>query len=342
MPGRYDLRMGWRNAALGAFQRIGGVPALKRWYGHDSLTVLAYHRVVDHTAPDFVGLVRNVSASPESFEEQMRMVGREYNPVALGDLAAALDGTSLPERALLVTFDDGYRDNHDQALPILSEYSIPMVVFLATDHIGSDQPFWWDLVAWMFESAGPRIAELPLLGPTSWEEPHDAAVAWVAAAKDVFDLERISALSELGDALGTPPIWSAFANNHLDWDLVRAMQRSGVAIGAHTCSHPILARLEPAEARRQVVASVEKVTVETGVPPTAFAYPNGLPGDFDDDSVSAVSEAGIDLAFTLLPGPARRREFLGDPLRIPRVYIHHADDIVRFRAKCAGVARLIR
>jgi peptidoglycan/xylan/chitin deacetylase (PgdA/CDA1 family) len=334
--------MGWRNTALGAFQKFGGVSLLERWYGRDSLTVLAYHRVVDHTAADFVGFVRNVSASPESFDAQMRMVRSEYNPVSLDDVSAALAGEPLPDRALLVTFDDGYRDNHDDALPILAEYSIPMTVFLATDHIGSDQPFWWDHVAWLFATAGKASFELPLVGPTTWGDPHDAAVLWVAAAKEVSNSERVTAVADLAVALGAPNLGSAFARNHLDWDMVRSMKARGVAFGAHTCSHPILARLEPLEARRQIMASVEKVATEIGTAPAGFAYPNGLPGDFDDDSVSAVGDAGIDLAFTLSSGPARRSEFLGDPLRIPRVYIHHADDIVRFRANCAGIPRLIK
>ena len=153
--------MRWRNLAIRAFRGVGGLRIVGGWFGRHRLTVLAYHRVVDHTASGFLGFVQNASASPESFAEQMRVVAAEYNPVSINDVADAVEGRPLPDRALLVTFDDGYRDNHDLALPTLTEYSIPAVVFLATDHIGSDDPFWWDRVAWMFETKGPGEAKLP-------------------------------------------------------------------------------------------------------------------------------------------------------------------------------------
>jgi peptidoglycan/xylan/chitin deacetylase (PgdA/CDA1 family) len=120
------------------------------------------------------------------------------------------------------------------------------------------------------------------------------------------------------------------------------MQNRKVSFGAHTCSHAILSRLNLDGARDEVVRSVERVAQETGQMPIGFAYPNGLPGDYPDPVVDAVGETGIALGFTLSPGPARRREYYGDPLRIPRVYVHHADDLVSFGAKLAGIPRFIR
>ena len=141
--GRYPWAMRWRRLAISAFRAVGGLRIVGRWFGRDRLAVLAYHRVVDHAASGFVGFVQNASASPESFAEQMRLVAAKYNPISISDVTDAVDGRLLPDRALLVTFDDGYRDNYDVALPTLTEYSIPAVVFLATNHIGSDDPFWW-------------------------------------------------------------------------------------------------------------------------------------------------------------------------------------------------------
>ena len=334
--------MGWRHLALSGFVRLGGNRLVERWFGRDRLTVLAYHRVVDHTAPTFVGFVGNASAGPEEFARQMRVVARRHNPVSIDDVVATLGGRPLPERAVLVTFDDGYRDNHDLAFPILSELSIPAVVFLATDHIGSDEPFWWDRVAWMFGSAGPGRAELPVLGPTSWKDSHKITVRWVAAAKQLAEPKKAASVADLADVLGAPDIGSTFAGSHLSWDMVRAMQAHNFAIGAHTCGHPILSRLDPGSARREVICSVERVREETGQTPIGFAYPNGLPGDYNDAVVEAVGEAGIILGFTLSPGPAHKREYAADPLRIPRVYIHHTDDSVTFGAKVAGISRFLR
>lgn len=198
--------MSWRRLAFSAFGAVGGLRIVERWFGRDRLTVLAYHRVVDHAASGFLGFVQNASASPESFAEQMRLVAAEYDPISISDVADAVDGRLLPDRALLVTFDDGYRDNYDVALSTLTEYSIPAVVFLATDHIGSDDPFWWDRVAWMFDTTGPGEKVLPVLGQASWESTGEVAERWIAAVKSLAELEKKVAIDQLDEVLVAPEV----------------------------------------------------------------------------------------------------------------------------------------
>jgi peptidoglycan/xylan/chitin deacetylase (PgdA/CDA1 family) len=333
--------MGWKRRAVAAFDRLGGNRVVARWFGRDRLTVLAYHRVVDPHADDFVGLSSNVSASPDAFAEQMRWVARNATPVAMSEVVAALEGASLPERSVLVTFDDGYLDNHDTAWPILREHGIPGTIFLATDHIGSDEPFWWDRVAWTFWNASHRPDTVALLGPADWTDPRRMSTDWVEAAKRLPRDEKLAQIDALEAALRPPDPAPAFARTHLDWGHVRTMHRHGVGFGAHTCSHPILTSVAAAEAAREIEGSVRRIGEELGAPPESFAYPNGLEGDFDDAVVGAVAAAGIRLAFTLIPGPARLSELRADPLRVRRVYVHHHDDLARFKAKVAGIPRLL-
>jgi peptidoglycan/xylan/chitin deacetylase (PgdA/CDA1 family) len=334
--------MGWRHFAAAAFDSAGGTRLLGRWFGRQRLTVLAYHRVADPYADGFAGFVRNVSATPESFVDQMQWMARNTNPVSEADVVAAIGGVApLPERASLVTFDDGYRDNYDAALPILREHSIPAIVFLATDHIGTARPLWWDRAAWSIEHASRHPASIPILGAVNWNDLHTVAVDWIESAKRVDTPTQRAALDELVTMLEPPSPNEAFSRMHLDWDVVREMQSHGVTFGGHTKSHPVLSRLESDAARAEVIDSIERVAAETGRPVVSFAYPNGLEGDFDDSHVAAVRDAGASLGFTLVPGPARKREFLADPYRIRRVYVHHKNDRPVFSAKVAGLPRLI-
>lgn len=333
--------MGWKHTALSAVRRVGGLRLLGGHYGRDRLTVLAYHRVIDAFVPGFAGYRGNVSATPDEFATQMQWIAERMNPVSLEAVAASLEGAALPERPVLVTFDDGYRDNLDEAQPILQAHDVPAAVFLATDHIGTAIPFWWDLVAWAFDRTDLEAADLPLLGVASWEPGRPPVRQWIDQAKTVQDGQKHDAVAALRDVLAVPDPTADFAAMLLSWDQVREMSDTGWSIGAHTCTHPILTRLAPAAAALEVRGSIDRVRSEIGEPVLGFAYPNGQPGDFDDASLAAVGQAGVPLGFTLAPGPTRRGELLADPLAVRRVYVHHGDDETRFAAKLAGVPRLM-
>ena len=334
--------MGVKRAVLDIARRTGVLRAVGATFGSDRLTVLAYHRITDHTDPAFSTYAGNVSAGLEEFARQMDWVSARFQPVGIDDVAAAVEGrASLPKRPLLVTFDDGYADNHESALPILRERGIPAALFLTTDVVGTRTGFWWDRAAWCFRNTQQIEADLPGIGPASWESGDTGAVArrWIEAMKVVPEDRKLAALGDLPAALGVSVPDDAFDGLVLTWDEVRAMTVGGVAMEAHTLTHPILTRVGPDEARRQIEGSRDRVEAETGRRPVGLAYPNGQPGDVDEAVRSIVAEAGFSVAFTLAPGPARHREVVADPLMIRRIYVHRGDGLHRFAAKVHGLAR---
>lgn len=328
--------MGFKGALL-AFGRTTGawrLPGIP--YGPHRLTVLAYHRVAGAEAAGFLG---NVSATHLEFAAQVDWLTAHMTPVSLDDVVAAIDGGPLPRRPVLVTFDDGYRDNLTDALPVLEGRAIRPVVFLATDHIDTGAPFWWDRAADAFAASPEREADLPLLGVRRWEEPRQVARDWIAAAKEVPDREMREHLDHLERRLGVEPSPGPAL---LSWDDVAAMGRRGVAFGAHTRRHAILTRIDRDDARAEIGGSVDRVREATGSAPAGFAYPNGRARDLDSAVETMVGATGVRAAFTLVPGPARVSEMRRHPLRIRRVYVHHGDGLDRFVAKVAGVPRLVR
>jgi peptidoglycan/xylan/chitin deacetylase (PgdA/CDA1 family) len=335
--------MSLKRKVLDLGRRTGALRAVAPLYGRHRITVLAYHRVVDFTTPDFDTDVRTVSATPEAFGEQMDYVADRFTPIGLADLVAWLDGaTRLPEQPVLVTFDDGYRDNLVNAWPVMRERGIPGVLLVATGHIGTARPFVWDLAAWCFRHTSRTDADLPGWGRASWSDQGErrrVLNAWGEHCKTLPDEERTGAAHALPGALevSVPP--DAFRGLYLDWDEVRALDAAGFTAGAHTMSHPILTRVAPERARREITESAAKIAAEVGHPADAFAYPNGLPADFDDEIVAMVEEAGFRLGFTLVPGPSRPAEVAARPLTVRRVYVYHGDHLSRFVAKVEGAAR---
>ncbi len=302
------------------------------------LTVLAYHRVAE---PSF--FLPNISASPADFRAQMEFVKERFNPVSLDDLARWLRGAGdLPRSPLIVTFDDGYRDNLTCALPVLRDLGVPAAVFLTTGHIGSGTPLPWDLMAYAFGRTERESADLPLLGQTSLatEVRDGAAQRFVERAKGLPEAERQPVFEGALRALGVEAERDAFEGLYLTWEDVREMAAAGIELASHTCTHPILTRVPEERVRSEIRESKEKIERETGGKVDAFAYPNGLPGDFSAGLMDVLREEGFETAFTLLPGPQSLSGVRGEPMAIRRILISHKDTITRFAAKLIGGQRM--
>lgn len=337
------LRRGSVEQGFSLLHRTGAFTAVRRLLP-PSLTVLTYHRVTDLT-PGFDTFTKIVSATPAAFAEQMRFVGEHFDVVAMADVLAWLRGDgSLPRYPLLITFDDGYRDNLTRALPVLRRHGFPSVLFVATSCIGSRTPFHWDLTAHCFAHTTRAGADLPLVGPRAWTDDRSreaVMLRWMAVLKSVSDDEKEEAVRALPSVLEVVPDARAFEGLHLTWDEVREMAAAGVDIQAHTVNHPILTRVPLDRARAEAVGSKVQVEKEVGSPVRAFAFPNGSPCDSNPDLEAMLSAAGFEAAFILESGPHAAREVRRRPMRIRRVAIHQRDTLPRFAAKAAGMARVV-
>lgn len=305
--------------------------------------MLAYHRVADPAAPGFRGDPGNVSATPGEFARQMDWVADRFDPVGLDRVLAWLDGRAdLPGRPLLITFDDGYRDNLEAAAPVLAARRLPGVLFLTTGPLDGGPALPWDRIAEAFAACGPGAAEadLPVVGTRSWDGPADrdrVRREFTAAVKRLPPQRRTRALEGLGAALGVD-VPRHLPGLYLDWDGVRALE--GWAVGSHTVDHVVVTSVDPGEAAGQIGEAARRIREENGGDVAAFAYPNGMPGDFGGEASLAVARAGMQVAFTLQPGPSRLAEVRSDPLAVRRVLVEHRDGRAGFEAKVAGLPRL--
>jgi len=332
--------------ALGLLHRLG-LFALSISLQPRKLTVFCYHRITDPGEPGFDTFKPNVSATPEGFAAQIDWLQRHYHILSLGELEAWLHGgAELPRHAALITFDDGYRDNYEHAFPVLKAHGLPAVIFLATDYIANRQPFFWDLAAYCFTHTARSSAELPHLGHVLWAnsgERDEVLARWLEVLKRLPDAEKWDAVHALPELLEVEVSEDTFVGLMLSWDQVREMLVDGVAMGAHTMSHPILTRVPLEQARAELAGSKHHIEKETGVSVTALAYPNGGPQDYSPEIMQVAAESGLRTAFILdPPGPATWGETRAAPRAVRRIFIGHRDTLARFAAKASGFLRLIR
>ncbi len=327
------------NLALYAAMKIGVFDAARR-VSPSVLTVLNYHRVDDISRSGFDTFIPNVSVSPEGFARQMDYVKRYYNVITCENLNAFRTGKQdLPPYPMLITFDDGYYDNYSNAYPILKARDLPAVIFLTTDYIGNDVPFYWDYIAYCFYHTQKTSAELPLLGFVSWTNVsgrNTIASRWINVIKQLPNHDKKRIVSELAAILAVEVPDDAFSNLHATWDQIREMNQNGIEMGAHTAGHPILTRISLSEVENELLRSKQKIEAEIGKPIVSFAYPNGGVGDFSPDVVSLVKKTGFELAFTLVDGTTRYKDVRNNPLTIRRILLRTPDVLPRFAAKLSA------
>lgn len=253
------------------------------------LWVLMYHRVLPLTDERFAQEEPGMLVTPQSFDMHLTELKRHFEVVSLGDWVRRREaGEKLPDRACAVTFDDGWLDNYEYALPILKKHRIPATLFAVAEKIGTDFQFWPNIIAVLLLSgAGPRLFDHPVLNPagtTSTEPSADDISHCVKQLKVRTEAEIFQALEELD--------WRSLCDRALppalmDWNQLRDMQASGlVEIGSHTCTHQRLTGALPEDELAWELAESKKILQEKlGRSVELFCFPNG---DYNQSALDLV------------------------------------------------------
>jgi peptidoglycan/xylan/chitin deacetylase (PgdA/CDA1 family) len=282
--GAFASPFGWRLA--GPLLRAPGV------------IVLMYHRI-DSGGGSLPGL------PVDTFAAHMRWLRENCDLIEPEAIEERARRPTRLRPAVLVTFDDGYRDYHDHAYPVLKQLGIPAVVFLATSFMDHGGMIWTEEVqAAALATRLPRV-RLPWSDGPAVELPNDDARAALgerarAYLKVLPDTDRQAAVQELFKALGAPAVGE---RQMLNWDEVRRTMDL-TRFGGHTHTHPILSRLDRNAAEGEIRTCRDRIAAETGRVPTLFAYPNGQAADFTAETRDLLRENGFRVAFSTIEGIA--------------------------------------
>ncbi len=245
------------------------------------LSTLIFHRVVPERDELFP---QEVDA--QQFDSICRWLRRWFDVLPLDRAVAQLRDGSLPSRALAITLDAGYADNAQVAMPILQRHGLTATFFVATGFLDGGR-MWndsiieairrtrrteLDLDAVAGNVGSSPAAPLPINGPLSRRTAVDAAIS---RAKYLPSEQRQQFVESLVAACDCPMPDDLMMSS----DEVRSLRRGGMAVGAHTVNHPILARLDDTTALAEMQQSGDELKALLGEDIPLFAYPNGRPGD---------------------------------------------------------------
>lgn len=275
------------------------------------LCIVTYHRILEAFDP-----LQPSEPDVKAFRWQMKLLADCFNVLSLHDALDAMANASLPPRAVCITFDDGYRSTHDLALPILNEFNLPATVFVTTGYVGEGN-MWNDKILEAMRRMPAGQVDLCDIGlgthlTRTLEERKVAIGALTETAKYLPPQKRLALTARLETLAGNDQAPGLM----LTPDMLRALTRCGVAIGAHTVSHPILTSLDNDSARYEIEESKLRLEAITGAPVRFFAYPNGKAGtDFNASHVAMVRAAGFAAAFSTAAGAATKAH---DRFHLPR------------------------
>jgi peptidoglycan/xylan/chitin deacetylase (PgdA/CDA1 family) len=305
------------------FERSGLGPLVRRlplWRG---VVVLGYHRIGD---PATGVLDRGVfSATPEAFEEQMQLLARNFDVIGLDEFDAV--ATRPRGREVLITFDDGYRDQVDVAARILHSQGLPATFFLTTGFVDNGGLAWWDEIAWMVRAS--NRSWLPADGRwlpsyVAFDPPdrEGAVRALLSRYRELAGDDATEFLDYLATATGSGRPDPGMAP-WMDWDGARELERLGHSVGGHSVTHPILSRLDADQQRREIVDCLARLRSELQGPVYSFAYPSGHRGSFGAQNEATLREQGVRWAFSFRGG--WQAGGVANPFDVPRVGVFTTD-----------------
>ena len=266
------------------------------------LSILIYHRVLPQPDPLLAG-----DPDAEAFRWQMQALSGLCNVLPLTEAVERLARGTLPTRAACITFDDGYADNAEVALPILRELGLPATFFVATAYLDGGMMF-NDRVCETLRRlpAGPVSLESVDLQEREIQTDQDRRRITgeiVRAVKHLDPAEREERVRTLAELAPTP----LPDNLMMSSEQVRELAAAGMTIGGHTRSHPILAQTTDERAREEIAGGRETLEGLLRQPVKLFAYPNGKPGqDYDARHVAMVRECGFEAAVSTAWGVSTR------------------------------------
>ena len=280
------------------------------------LTILAGHCVRPGGPQGFPGgehLPPDMTISEEKLEGFIAWFKRRYELTTVGEGLAKL-GQDARRSMLALSFDDGYRDNHDVLLPLLERSGGRATVFVESRPLDERRVNWSHKYFWILGRETPfdfvhRYGEhcgqqgaFHALNQIATEGRVDPSYHLKRILKyDADPDERDRAIDAVFAELGGDEAALCEAL-YMDWPRARRLHERGVEIGGHTVSHPILSRLPPERAAAEIEEGARSIERNLGSAPRTFAYPWGRRWDFDDSSREAARRAGFAGSVTMHAG----------------------------------------
>jgi len=301
--------------------------------------ILMYHSVLEDPKQEEDSL-GGIVHSLEAFQGQMETLAKEYRPVPLDQVGRFVEGEAdLPERAVVVTFDDGYTDNYEMALPILDRLGVPATFYVTVDCIENRRLPWPSRLRFSFRKTAKTT--WPDESGTVWnlESGQGREQAYLATCDRVCQIAGVAlenVVSRMEEELDAK-LPDDRGRLMMTWEQVRGLSRDGHIVGSHSMTHPNLAFLSVEDARRELLQSKIQMEQHLDTRVEHFSYPcPALFPNWTEQTTAESRNAGYKTAVTTSNGLARKQD---NPLCLKRVLPTKSVDGLRWNLESAFARR---
>lgn len=274
------------------------------------LFILIYHRVLDE--PDFM---RSGEVDKKVFSWQMQLLQKYFNVLQLADALEKMGNNTLPPRAVCITFDDGYADNYLNALPILKQNQLPATFFIASGYLNGGR-MWNDTIIetirrYRKEQLNLEKIQLGIYKTTTEAEKEQAANQIILKIKYLGPEIRAEYTNYIASFTENLP-----DNLMLNNQQLLQLERSGMEIGGHTVTHPIMSKTPAKQLIKEIRNNKQTLESLINKPLRFFAYPNGKPSeDYLPSQVRLIMDNGYQAAVSTQWGVSNNES---DLFQLPR------------------------
>ena len=302
-----------KRALRGMLATVFHATGLRRMFrgSRSGVPVLMFHNVGNPPATDY--LPGHMKVSEGKLEELLAALGRAgYGTLTVSGMVAAFERGERPADKVVLTFDDGYRDNLDVLLPILQRHAATATVYVQTGPMAGTLN-WLHHYFWVLHREGPhKLAALlseqlrgaPLKTDLSALPADPVAAEYQLKRVLKYEIaadERDRILDHAFRSIGGDD-GSLARSVYLGPEECRALDRAGVELGAHTVNHLVLSSLDAARQRAEIEGSLRDLKEWLGHGVPTFAFPYGRSWDYNPDTLAILRELGFTSAITAMPG----------------------------------------
>jgi len=284
---------------------LGSTLRMYKKYFSNDLPILAYHRVLDAQSENFSSDIELVSSSPCNFEKQLDYICKHYMPISFSDLNS--DGTYCGEKhkpPIILTFDDGFRDNYETVYPLLKKYKAKATFFIVTNVADRIEPLWFDFLAQQLltcKSHSLKINDKTYNLGDNQEHRRSVLSELLLDLREISNQERLDVLNSVSESKEFINHKADYAD-YLSWDEIREMHIGGMEFGSHSKSHPILSQMHMREIITELCESKTRLEDELSDECISFSFPVGGFEEYNGDALVALKDCGYKFSCTYEPG----------------------------------------